>query len=149
MTRVGEGLVNPGDNVVVDVAVSGGPIFKADVTFVVEPPVAALNPLASSAAAGLQVTGIQGMSVGLIGLSADGSLGSVAFTTGADYDGSPFTINVASVSLITTAGKTSATIGDAVMASGGPVPELVTADGETEIDVCMILVPKLPCRLRR
>ena len=129
--RVGEGLVNAGDNVVVDVAVSGGPIFKADVTFVVDPPVAAIT--GGMPAAGLQVTGIQGMSVGFIGLSADGSLGSVAFTTGADYDGSPFTINVASASLITTAGRTSATIGDAVMASGGPIPELVTEDGVTEI----------------
>ena len=123
--------VAAGDNIVVDVAVSGGPIFKADVTFVVDPPLAAIT--GGMPATGLQVVGMQGMGIGLLGLSADGSLGSVTFTTGADYDGTPFTINVASISVITTAGKGTATIGDPVMASGGPQPELVTADGMTEI----------------
>ena len=98
--------IGAGAEVVVDVAVSAGPVFRADVTFVVDPPMATINPLASTAATGLQVLGIDGMTVGLIGLSADGSLGSVAFTTNEDYDGSTLSINVVSpVNLITTTGK--------------------------------------------
>ena len=121
LTSGGESAVNQvgaGAEIVVDVAVAGltGPVVGAEITFTVDPAVAAITD--GAPAGGLIVApGGDGMTVTLIGaptMLEGGSYGSVTFTTGADYDGSPFTIS-ASVTVFTAGGmKVPAEAGDPV-----------------------------------
>ncbi len=138
LTRDGEGPVAAGDNIVVNVAVDGleAATVGAEISIAVDPAVAAIT--GGDPAGGLVVSpdGIVGMSLTLIGAPTtltDGSYGTVVLTLGPAYDGSEVSIS-ASVTVFTSGGmRVAAAAGDAVVVSGGPVPELVTADGETAI----------------
>ena len=122
LTSGGESSVNQvgaGAEIVVDVAVDGltGMTTGAEITFTVDPAVAAIT--GEVPAGGLIVApGGDGMTVTLIGaptMLEGGSYGSVTFTTGADYDGSTFSIS-ASVTVFTASGlKAPPATGDPVV----------------------------------
>lgn len=133
LSRVGEGPVAAGDEVVINVGVDGleGSVVGAEITFAVDPAGAAvLSGVSAATGLGVSPDGIDGMSFTLIGVPTmltDGSYGTATFTMATDYDGSMASINVASLNVLTTAGmRASAAAGDAVMVSGAPIPELQT-----------------------
>ena len=137
LSRVGEGPVNAGDEVVLNVAVdglTGMMVTGGEISIMVDPAVAAITGVMP--AGGLSTIASDASSMTLIGVPATldgGSYGTVTLTLSADYDGSMASIS-ASVTVFTTGGmKIAAAAGDPVMVSGGPIPELVTDDGETEI----------------
>ena len=114
LTSGGESSVNQvgaGAEIVVDVAVSGltDAVVGAEITFAVDPAVAAITGGAPAAGLGVSPDGIiAGMSLTLIGVPTmltDGSYGSVTFTTGADVTTTTtFTISVASFNVLTASG---------------------------------------------
>jgi hypothetical protein len=133
LSRVGEGPVAAGDEVVINVGVDGleGSVVGAEITFAIDPAGAAvLSGVSAATGLGVSPDGIDGMSFTLIGVPTmltDGSYGTATFTMATDYDGSMASINVASLNVLTTAGmRASAAAGDAVMVSGAPIPELQT-----------------------
>ena len=137
LSRVGEGPVNAGDSVVLNVAVdglTGMMVTGGEISIMVDPAVAAVTD--AMPAGGLSPVASDAMSMTLIGVPTTlegGSYGTVTLTLGPGYDGSMVSIS-ASVTVFTTGGmKVAAAAGDPVMVSGGPIPELVTADGMTEI----------------
>ena len=136
LTRVGEGPVNAGDDVVVNVAVDGleGATLGAVIT--IESDVATIKE-DGVMAAGFRVLESDDTSATLFGLPTmltDGSYGTVTLTLSADYDGSMASIS-ASVTVLTPGGmKVSAAAGDPVVVSGGPTPALETESTDVEFD---------------
>lgn len=137
LSRVGEGPVNAGDEVVLNVAVdglTGMMVTGGEISIMVDPAVAAIT--GGMPAGGLSSIAMDASSLTVIGVPTTlegGSYGTVTLTLGPGYDGSMVSIS-ASVTVFTTGGmKVAAAAGDPVMVSGGPIPELVTADGMTEI----------------
>ena len=120
LTSGGESTVNQvgaGAEIVVDVTVSGltGQTAGAKIVFAVDPPVAAITGGMPAEGLGLVPSETSGMQVVIAGLPmmlADGNLGSVTFATGPDYDGSTFSIGVASFTAFTTVGEVSVAAGD-------------------------------------
>ena len=136
LSRVGEGPVAAGDEVVLNVAVDGldGPVTGGTISIAVDPAVAAIT--GGMPAGGLSAIAQDASSITVIGVPTTlegGSYGTLTLTLGPTYDGSMVSIS-ASVTVFTAGGmRVDAAAGEAVMVSGGPVPELVTADGETAI----------------
>ena len=130
LTRVGEGAVAAGGNVVINVAVPDltGESAGARIVFTVDPPVAAITAGMPATGLGIVESETSGMQVVLAGLPMmlpGGNFGSVVLTLSPAYDGSMVSIN-ASATVFTTAGEMSAAAGDPVMVSGGPIPMLET-----------------------
>lgn len=139
LTRVGDGPVAAGGEVVINVAVPDltGESAGAKIVFTVDP-AGAVSGLTPTPATGLDVinsetSGMQVVVAGLPMMLADGNFGSVTLTLASDYDGSLVSIN-ASATVFTTAGTKSAAAGDAVTVSSGPIPELETESTEVEFD---------------
>ncbi len=143
LTRVGEGPVNAGDNVVVNVAVDGLMDMKVtggEITIMVDPAVAAITGGMPAGGLIMAPGGISGMSVTLIGAPTTlegGSYGTVTLTLSDDYDGSMASIS-ASVTVFTAGGmKVSAAAGDPVMVTGfspfleASATEVTVGHGET------------------
>ena len=133
LTRVGEGPVNAGDSVVLNVAVDGleGAVTGGEITIVVDPAVAAITD--GAPAGGLSPVAMDATSITVIGVPTTlegGSYGTLTLTLSADYDGSMASIS-ASVTVFTAGGKkVSAAAGDPVVVSGGSIPELETESTE-------------------
>jgi hypothetical protein len=133
LTRVGEGPVNAGDEVVVNVAVAGleSPVTGGEITLTVDPAVAAIT--GGVPATGLSAVAMDAASITVIGLPTTlegGSYGTLTLTLGPTFDGSMVSIS-ASVTVFTAGGmKVSAAAGDPVVVSGGPIPELETESTE-------------------
>ncbi len=138
LSRVGEGPVNAGDEVVLNVAVdglTGMMVTGGEISIMVDPAVAAITGVMP--AGGLSTIASDASSMTLIGVPATldgGSYGTVTLTLSADYDGSMASIS-ASVTVFTTGGmKIAAAAGDPVMISGGPIPKLETESTEVTFD---------------
>ena len=138
LSRVGEGPVNAGDSVVLNVAVdglTGMMVTGGEISIMVDPAVAAITD--AMPAGGLSPIASDAMSMTLIGVPTTlegGSYGTVTLTLGPGYDGSMVSIS-ASVTVFTTGGmKVAAAAGDPVMVSGGPIPMLETESTEVEFD---------------
>ena len=138
LSRVGEGPVNAGDSVVLNVAVdglTGMMVTGGEISIMVDPAVAAITD--AMPAGGLSPVASDAMSMTLIGVPTTldgGSYGTVTLTLGPGYDGSMVSIS-ASVTVFTTGGmKVAAAAGDPVMVSGGPIPMLETESTEVEFD---------------
>ncbi len=129
LTRVGEGPVAAGDEVVVNVAVDGLMAATLGAVITIESDVATIKEDGVMAATGFSVLESDDMSATLFGVPTmltDGSYGTVTLVLSDGYDGAMASIN-ASVTVLTTGGmKVPAAAGDAVMVSGGPIPELQT-----------------------
>ena len=130
LSRVGEGPVNAGDEVVLNVGVDGlmdMMVTGGEISIMVDPAVAAIT--GGMPAGGLSAIAMDASSITVIGVPTTldgGSYGTVTLTLGPTYDGSMVSIS-ASVTVFTTGGmKVAAAAGDAVMVSGGPIPELQT-----------------------
>ena len=133
LTRVGEGPVNAGDEVVVNVAVAGleSPVTGGEITLTVDPAVAAITD--GAPAGGLTPIAMDATSITVIGVPTTlegGSYGTLTLTLGPAFDGSMVSIS-ASVTVFTAGGmKVSAAAGDPVVVSGGPIPGLETESTE-------------------
>ena len=121
LTRVGEGPVNAGDNVVVNVAVDGleAEVTGGEITLTVDPPVAAITD--GAPAGGLSPIAMDASSITVIGVPTTlegGSYGTLTLTLGPAYDGSMVSIS-ASVTVFTAGGmKVAAAAGDPVTVTG-------------------------------
>ena len=126
LTRVGEGPVAAGDEVVINVAVDGLTAATIGAVITIESDVATIKEDGVMAAAGFRVLESDDTSATLFGVPTmltDGSYGTVTLTLSDDYDGSMASIN-ASVTVLTPDGmKVPAAAGDAVMVTGMPMPD--------------------------
>ena len=122
--------------VVVDVAVSGmEESFGAEIVFAVDPPVATIT--AVNASEGIVISDTEGMKVTQGGFppAKRGAYGSVTFTTDPDYDGTKFTISIASFNAF----ESDAEAGRMLVAAGAPLvvnkplPTLTAPEGDVMI----------------
>ncbi len=134
LSRVGEGPVAAGGEVVLNVAVdglTGMMVTGGEISIAADPAVAAIT--GGMPAGGLSAIAMDASSITVIGVPTTldgGSYGTVTLTLSPAYDGSEVSIS-ASVTVFTTGGmKVAAAAGDPVMVSGGPVPELMTESTE-------------------
>ena len=121
--------------VVVDVAVSGmEESFGAEIVFAVDPPVATITVV--NKPEGILISNTEGMKVTHVGLPAErGAYGSVTFTTDPDYDGTKFTISIASFNAFegdAEDGKMSVAAG-APLVVNKPLPTLTAPEGDVMI----------------
>ena len=120
LTRVGEGPVNAGDEVVVDVAVAGLEGATVGAVITIESDVATIKE-DGVMAAGFRVLESDDTSATLFGLPTmltDGSYGTLTLALSADYDGSMASIS-ASVTVLTPGGmKVSAAAGAPLVVNG-------------------------------
>ena len=138
LARVGEGPVAAGDEVTVNIVIDGltTAIAGAELTFSADS--AMLTGVMPSGWTPLFPGTVTGMSASHYAapntMLTDGNYASATFTVNADYDGAEFSISGSGNVIVPGVGRVAADAGDAVMLAGGPVPELVTADGETAIE---------------
>lgn len=132
LTRVGEGPVAAGDEVVLNVGVAGleAAVSGGEISIMVDPAVAAVTGVMPAAGLSRVASDATVTLIGVPKMLAGGSYGTVTLTLSADYDGSMVSIS-ASITVFTVGGmKVSAAAGDPVMVMGGPIPMLETESTE-------------------
>lgn len=137
LTRVGEGPVAAGDAVVVNVVIDGLTTAMAGAELTFSSDSATLTSVTPAGWMPLFPGAVDGMSASHYAdpktMLTDGSYASATFTVNDDYDGAEFSISASGKVIVPGVGRVDAAAGDAVMLAGGPIPELVTDDGVTEI----------------
>ena len=125
--------VGAGADVVVNVAIPGltANVGGGEITFSVDPSVATIKAVTPD----MSVVKSEGLKLVLVVppmMLQGGALGSVTFTTDADYDGGMFTIGVESLELLTTDGRMSVAAGAPVVVNK-PLPTLMGPEDDVMI----------------